>query len=345
MPARGLTLGALLLLLPCGAPAQSTRLEERLKDLNVRLETDHYLLAGTVSDRALQEYGRLLEFIHREYAAGFAEVLKDAQPATSPSAAQPAKSPRPARKLAKSGKKSARVDAKSAAPDEAPPRTMDQEDEARRFRVLVFGTDNEYQDFGREFLRGSTEHTGGMFLSGPGVLLILDRGNPDDTAEVLFHEAFHQFVHRYLKDPPMWLNEGLATYYGTARVDRGGLTFVPDPDLWKLVRKALDKDLSIPLSEVVQASRAQFYDPTPIHISGFEDLRRRNLFYAEAYTLVHLLIADPTGRRRLHDYIRDLARDDGRNTARITAEYFGPDTCAHMTTFWIKHVRSRPENR
>ena len=192
-----------------------------------------------------------------------------------------------------------------------------------------------------------TEHTGGMYVPRLKALLILDQGNIDDTATVLFHEAFHQFMRRYVKDPPMWLNEGLAQYYGSARPTRSGLAFDrPRTESWKLVRKLISKDRPIPLWEVVSATRRQFYDPTPLGLSGrYRRLTYRTAYYAEAYTLVHLLLDDPTARERLRDYLRDLARDDGQHTGEITRKYFGPDVCEHMTPFWIEHVQSRPENR
>ena len=62
--------------------------------------------------------------------------------------------------------------------------------------------------------------------------------------------------------------------------------------------------------------------------------------YAEAYTLIHAILADNTGRERLRNYVRDLAADDGTHTAKITAQYFDPSTCDHMTPFWVKHVQN-----
>jgi hypothetical protein len=153
-------------------------------------------------------------------------------------------------------------------------------------------------------------------------------------------------MHRYIKAPPVWLNEGLATYYGDAEIGPGGLRFDSLATArWKLARKLIEKDQALPLWDVVKASRREFYDRSRVKLAGFEHLTRRSVYYAEAYTLIHTLLADPTARERLQNYIRDLARDEGRNTARITAEYFGPAVCEHMTPYWIADVQSRPENR
>ena len=55
-----------------------------------------------------------------------------------------------------------------------------------------------------------------MFVPNADLLLIHDQGSFTETCGIVFHEAFHQFMHRYIKDPPTWLNEGLATFYGCA---------------------------------------------------------------------------------------------------------------------------------
>ena len=69
-------IAAVAWLTPPPCLAQRGDLSEKLKELNVRLETDHYVLAGTVTDSRLEMYGRALEYIHREYKKGFSEVLK-----------------------------------------------------------------------------------------------------------------------------------------------------------------------------------------------------------------------------------------------------------------------------
>ena len=220
---------------------------------------------------------------------------------------------------------------------------MDQEDEQGRFPVIIFNNRQEYDAFGRAFL-GGAEHSIGMFIPSCKLLLIQDQGNFDDTTEVLFHEAFHQFMHRYVANPPVWLNEGLAVHYGHARPGSGGLSFSRPPAIrWQLTRKLIEKGQALPLWDVVNAGHWEFYSHRPIKVSRFENVTMSSLYYSQAYTLVHTLLSDQSGRERLRNYLRDLAADDGTQTDRIAREYFGPDVCEHMTSFWIEHVNSRPE--
>ncbi|MCK4342646.1 MAG: hypothetical protein KAY37_13090 [Phycisphaerae bacterium] len=354
--AAALVFVAIVIALPADVFAQRSGLQSKLEELNVRVWTEHYALAGTVDDKALQDYGQMLEYIYSEYEKGFTEVIKSERKEARRSKSSKKTSRDKQRKDNKkqSGGEQSASDpqddgegGEGAGGEDEAPRTMAQEDEEGRFRVIIFATKQDYYTFGAEFLLGGTEHTNGVYIPMLKVLLILARGNPADTRRTLFHEAFHQFVHRHIKNPPMWLNEGLAVHYGEARPTRNGLTFShPDAPYWKLCRKAIEKGRALPLWDVVQAGRREFYDPTPIKLSTrYREVPLSSLYYGEAYTLIHTLLSDETGRERLRHYIRDLAQAEGRNTAKITREYFGPEVCDHMTSFWVKHVNSRPETR
>ena len=55
------------------------QVREKLEQLNVRHQTKHYRLAGTVSDARFREYGQALEYVHAEYTRGFRSLLKGAK--------------------------------------------------------------------------------------------------------------------------------------------------------------------------------------------------------------------------------------------------------------------------
>ncbi|HUU97319.1 MAG TPA: hypothetical protein VM487_16400 [Phycisphaerae bacterium] len=331
--------------LACAVPAAAQRsdLAEKLAELNVRHVTEHYALAGTVNDARLEEYGRALEWIYGEYAQGFRKLFEEEEnkgKAASRKKGRRGKcGPAGSRRSARAAKKEASDDGKQQKPKATG--ILDRgEDE--RFPVIVFATGREYREFGREFIPGGTENSGGMYLGLLGVLLILDRPNADDTYSVLFHEAFHQFMCRHIKNPTTWLNEGLAVYYEGARPGRGGIRFINTrKNEWDILRKVIPTPEAIPLWRVVTASRPMFYDETPIHVDGYLGVHRKTLYYAEAYTLMHLLLSDPEGRERVQNYICDLAKDDGMNTRAITERYFDKATCDQLTYSWIRHVNSR----
>ena len=95
---------------------------------------------------------------------------------------------------------------------------------------------------------------------------------------------------------------------------------------------------------MTRASRAQFYDTTPVKLPGMGDqLIRRSLFYSESYTLIHVLVKDRGGLTKLQNYIRDLANDDGTNTKRVTDLHFDDRACQQLEQAWAKYVKARKD--
>ena len=309
------------------ATGEDGNLGKDLEKLNVRLKTPHYALAGTVSDARLAECGRCLEFIHREYARGFEGLLaRGRQKADggkgmsgSPQQGHPEEADKPAERRA------------VGVGDRA-------EDDDDRFEVVVFANNEEYQSFGARYLSGETEHTGGMFLPNLGLLLILDTQDASELYNTLFHEAFHQFADRYMPHIPMWVNEGLATFYGTAQVGRHGLRFdQPDQTYLLMVRQAASRNLLIPLDDVIMADRATFYDSRPL--APGMTITRKSLYYGQSYTLVAYMLDSKEGRAHLRGYLRDLASaESAKQALAMTRKHFPPRLLDKMVPGWLAMV-------
>lgn len=305
----------------------------KIEDLKIRHRTEHYALAGTIEQKKLEEYGRALEFIHKEYVKGFDKLLKEekkeSETKTKPTARKPPVSKPTPGKTKK----------------EDPAVEDNDKDDKDRFRVLFFRNSKEYQSFGKAYLGGSTEHSDGMFVPALKSLLITEHKEAEETYSLLFHEAFHQFVDKHIPNPPTWLNEGLATYYGAAKPTPRGLDWSNPPrNYWWLCRQAIQFNAHIPVFDVTRASRAQFYDTAVIKLPGTSDsLIRRQLFYGEAYTLIHVLVKDRGGLVKLQNYIRDLVHDDGKNTKDITNKHFDAKACQQLEKAWIQFVKNRKD--
>ena len=348
------------LLLICGLqPLAIGQDGQRGNGVNVRLRTEHYAIGGTVSEARLREYGRLLEFIYVEYEKGFATLLNSGDVTTAGKSGGRAAQRSPGKNSKSNGTADKPVTRKKSnnrdqGADKKPtgpaagkdkPESDDQSDDAL-FPVAIFSSTKEYQTQTRQYLGHNAEHTIGMFIPATRMLLIADQGNTRETQEVLFHEAFHQFLNEHLADAPVWLNEGLATHYGSAVPAGKGIAFTNVPTIrWKLAREAIEGKKAISISDVVNASYERFYDKTPIKIDDFDNVTRSTLYYAQAYTLVHMLLHDAEGKKRLQNYIRDLARDREGRTAEITERYFDEKTCTALGPHWIKHVKSGPRSR
>ena len=285
--------------------AQSRDLHADLSKLNIRRETRHYAIAGTVSDRRMEKFATALEFIHRAYAEGFEGLLN------------------PRSGEAFFGSEGTEKDAGK---------------EPERFHVVVLATNEQYGEFGKAYFGTHAEHTRGLYVDSARLLLVSAAGTDEETYEVLFHEAFHQFLHRYVPAAPTWLHEGLATYYGTARPTKSGLVF--DRHRWdyrSAVLEAANAGMLIALDQLVMLDGESFYRAEAVEGLGFS---RRRLAYAQAYTLCRYLLSDKAARRHLRDYIRALAQaGSAADVKRITSESWSANLLRALSPQWLDSVR------
>jgi hypothetical protein len=118
--------------------------------------------------------------------------------------------------------------------------------------------------------------------------------------QLLRHELVHHVVARLFGDVPRWVNEGLAEYLATARVDDGAARVGDIPDrIHGLGGRGQTRFLGehIPsLAELLAAPDDEFD-------------RHFGLYYAGAWTLVHLVNNEhPEHRPRFRSYLRALSR-------------------------------------
>ncbi|MFO7956702.1 MAG: DUF1570 domain-containing protein [Candidatus Brocadiia bacterium] len=122
------------------------------------------------------------------------------------------------------------------------------------------------------------------------------KGNPYHW---LLHEATHQLNHEVAGlEPPTWIDEGLATYFGASRYTNGMLNpGQPDLDAYPVWWVA-----SLRLSGDVDAdARAGEIIPLRIIVTGRggPDIDREfNLYYVHWWSLTHFLLESDEGRLR-----------------------------------------------
>ncbi|MDT5294251.1 MAG: hypothetical protein QOJ76_1131, partial [Acidobacteriota bacterium] len=119
------------------------------------------------------------------------------------------------------------------------------------------------------------------------ITLALDAGSARDSSTLL-HEYTHLLVNNYFPGAPLWLTEGLAEFYSTARVsaDRRRVTLGEPPTIRT---RALSGASLLPLSTLFAVDHASPY---------YSEADKRVLFYAESWALVHYLIEVRGGERR-----------------------------------------------
>lgn len=150
--------------------------------------------------------------------------------------------------------------------------------------VLVFRNAESFRPFKPKRADGSADDVvAGFFVPGEGVnyiALSLASVKPESRGT-----AFHEYVHYLLSinfrrtGLPPWLNEGLAEYYQTARVENGRTAYLGGARSEHLA--LLRKNTLIPLKALVET------DDEALRSSSDQ---QRALFYAEAWAAVNFLM-------------------------------------------------------
>jgi hypothetical protein len=105
-----------------------------------------------------------------------------------------------------------------------------------------------------------------------------DKSNKKDSLRVLYHEAFHQYIHYAVGDvaPHSWFNEGHGDYF--AGHDCVGDKFVAKPFRWRtgIIANALGQKSYVPLEKFLKYSQAEYY-------------ANPGLCYAQGWSFVYFL--------------------------------------------------------
>lgn len=162
--------------------------------------------------------------------------------------------------------------------------------------VRVCRTRDEYHQY------GGPPNTGGYWHPGNEELVFYDysytqrtltdderkamgkrRLTNDDSLLVLYHEAFHQYIHYAIGEfsPHDWFNEGYGDYFsGAALSDSTSRVLRIDPSPWRihLAKDQCEFDEGfVPLDKLLRAERQEFYGPRIGH------------YYAAAWSFVYFL--------------------------------------------------------
>ncbi|HWW74527.1 MAG TPA: DUF1570 domain-containing protein, partial [Pyrinomonadaceae bacterium] len=154
--------------------------------------------------------------------------------------------------------------------------------------VVVFPDDAAYNPF-KPILGGRRANSvAGYFQPGADVNYITVTLDPDFELDTLLHEYTHLLVNNYFRGAPLWLKEGLAEFYSTARLsaDRRRVTLGEAPG--RRARELRGRAL-IPLDTLFNVDQNSPY---------YYEAGQRGLFYAESWALVHYLLVARGGERR-----------------------------------------------
>jgi tetratricopeptide (TPR) repeat protein len=179
--------------------------------------------------------------------------------------------------------------------------------------IYVFKNGSALGRYPLEFHGHRQEGIAGFFLRGRWATYMAIDGDPrSDALHVVRHEYVHYLLHNSFSHLPLWLDEGLAEYYGTLhrtgdRVQVG----VPMPEHIAWLRN----NLWTPLDQLFAVDHSS---------KDYHEGIRQGTFYAESWAVTHyLLLGDPARRRQLVQMSKLM--EGGVAQDKAFAQAFGGD--------------------
>jgi Tfp pilus assembly protein PilF len=158
-----------------------------------------------------------------------------------------------------------------------------------------------------------------------------------DTYHVVYHEYVHTVLHINFRWLPLWLDEGFAEFYGNSRFEQNKtLIGAPTTLYGDLQRQAL-----IPIDTLLTVTQRSPY---------YHDQNKVQLFYAEAWALVHFVTFGPgmLGTTKLTEFNNLLQQ--GMEQKKAFQQVFGDtaelqkklDEYVHHAAFTTAVIKSPP---
>src|SRR5829696_1778444 len=169
---------------------------------------------------------------------------------------------------------------------------------------IVFPDDASYAPFRPRIGGRVARGVAGYFQPGTDInyIALTRDGDFAPNLSTLLHEYTHLLVNNHFRGAPLWLKEGLAEFYSTARLSPDGrrLTLGEAPE--RRPRELRRREL-LPLPALLALDQAS---PT------YADPAQRALFYAQSWALVHYLSEARGGRGGALARFTDLLADGAK---------------------------------
>lgn len=194
-------------------------------------------------------------------------------------------------------------------------------EQADKLRILLFKTREGFIRF------GAPKNVLGFYHPETRNVYLYDHVRPAVTQKVLLHEGFHQYLNLLIEEPPIWFNEGMATYFETATMKENQFKVgTPGVRLGHLGRLAQDGMLC-KLPAFMSIDLGQFQDP---------NAAAKN--YSYAWGLAHFLLHYKNGvyRKHLVNYFRLLQRGAKNPEAMVSA--FGNLDWVKVKGEWSEYI-------
>lgn len=134
--------------------------------------------------------------------------------------------------------------------------------------------------------KGEIQHSGLLVKTPEKNYVLINLSAPEDMPyHTLFHEYTHLLIHQSVGHIPLWLDEGLAEYYGYTEIHK--------MEIWLGYSSAGHVDLlrRAPLIPLPTLFRVDHESPY------YSEQHKGNMFYAESWALTHMLMVQDFRQR------------------------------------------------
>jgi Tfp pilus assembly protein PilF len=131
-------------------------------------------------------------------------------------------------------------------------------------------------------------HPDGIYVAGEERHYVAVRTDveTENPYQIVYHEYTHAIMNLNFRGLPVWLNEGLAEFYGNSVIrDK-------DVEIGKVATyhlQTLQRERLIPIDALLMADQSSPY---------YNEANHATVFYAESWAIVHYLMLDPDARKR-----------------------------------------------
>ncbi|MDQ7780182.1 MAG: DUF1570 domain-containing protein, partial [Planctomycetota bacterium] len=200
--------------------------------------------------------------------------------------------------------------------------------------VLIFQTQEGYFTYAELSTDDRAENTLGYYHPFYRQLMLFEDLDMDETLHVLNHEAFHQFIHALIPAIPIWLNEGMAEYFGATTVEKDKIakTAIVLEGRLATLKWALEYGWTpVPFKQIMLEGQREFYSATP------------TLKYAQAWSMVHFMREKEKTRYGpiLESYVTMLR--EGKTPEEAFAATFEKADLARMQSEWLAYIKELKE--
>ncbi|MBI4712686.1 MAG: tetratricopeptide repeat protein [Planctomycetes bacterium] len=203
--------------------------------------------------------------------------------------------------------------------------------------VLIFDSKKGYQTYAGLTTGSKVESTLGYYHPIYRQLLLYEPpGREQDTLRVMYHEGFHMVIDNFSRNLSIWLEEGLAEYFGGATVKLDGGVQVSFGEIQKEqmsnLWNALEYDRTYSFRQIMNETKQQFYN------------QGESFKYVQAWSMNHFFLHYRNGQyaKNLSDYFYTLV--SGKSAKEAFDKGFGKADLAKMEKEWRDYtLKLRPK--